>query len=73
VGEKLRRLIAETPIATTAGSLSVTVSSGVSGLEALSANESVTVDGLLDRADECLYVSKQQGRNRVTVAEKRSA
>jgi two-component system, cell cycle response regulator len=73
VGEKLRCLFAEAPIATTAASLSITISIGVSGLEALNANESVTVDTLLDRADECLYLSKQQGRNRVTVAEKRSA
>jgi diguanylate cyclase (GGDEF)-like protein len=73
VAEKLRSLTDESPIATTAGLLNVTVSIGVSGLEALSPKESVTVDALLDRADESLYLSKQQGRNRVTVAGTRSA
>jgi two-component system, cell cycle response regulator len=72
VAEKLRSLFDGVPIGTTAGALQVTVSIGVSGLEALGASESVTVDALLDRADECLYASKQDGRNRVTVVSPKS-
>jgi two-component system cell cycle response regulator len=72
VAEKLRTQICDRPIPTTAGSLKVTVSIGVSGLEAISQSESVTVDLMLERADECLYLSKQGGRNRVTVAKRRA-
>ncbi|MFL6620665.1 MAG: diguanylate cyclase [Povalibacter sp.] len=68
VAEKLCSLVREAPLATSAGDLLITVSIGVSGLETLGGNEGVSVDTLLDRADECLYASKQQGRNRVTVA-----
>lgn len=68
VAEKLRREVAGVPLRTSAGPVAVTVSIGVGGLEALDLADAATVDKLLDGADRCLYRSKQDGRNRVTVA-----
>jgi diguanylate cyclase (GGDEF)-like protein len=68
VAEKMRAAVAATPIATSVGALAVSVSVGVSGLAALGPGETASVDALLDSADRCLYRSKEDGRNRVTVA-----
>jgi diguanylate cyclase (GGDEF)-like protein len=68
VGEKLRKAVDAEPIATCAGALAVTVSVGVSGLAALQPAAPASVEALLDSADRCLYRSKEDGRNRVTVA-----
>jgi two-component system, sensor histidine kinase LadS len=67
VAEKLRKCVAATAMSTSAGLLNVTVSIGVSSLEALAKDEVVSVDALLDVADRCLYESKEHGRNCVTV------
>jgi diguanylate cyclase len=53
---KLRRTNTQEPIG------QITVSSGIASLQA---NE--PLDSLIDRADTALYISKQNGRNRVTV------
>jgi two-component system cell cycle response regulator len=66
VAERLRQAIAETPVLTRAGLVHVTVSIGVSSLEAESNREGITIDSLLHQADRYLYVSKESGRNRVT-------
>ena len=63
VSERLRREIAETPIATSAGPLSVTASFGVSSL----ADADSRPETLLARADAAMYRAKQAGRNRVEV------
>jgi two-component system, cell cycle response regulator len=67
VADKVRRAVAAAPIATHAGPIEVTVSVGVSGLAAFADRTIVTAEHLLSRADDCLYSSKRQGRNRVTV------
>jgi diguanylate cyclase (GGDEF)-like protein len=68
VAEKLRGSIASSPMRTMAAPVSVTVSVGVASLEALAAaNIAPTLDSMLDQADRCLYESKTNGRNRVTV------
>jgi PleD family two-component response regulator len=46
---------------------SITVSVGVSGLQAMASRLSTTVDVLLADADRQLYLSKGNGRNRVTM------
>jgi two-component system, cell cycle response regulator len=69
VAERLRRQIAYSGMVTSAGSLHVTVSVGISGIEALPSTEGASVDALLALADQCLYRSKQAGRDRVTTAE----
>lgn len=68
VAEKLRRIVADAAMATSAGPLDVTVSIGVSGVEAITPTQTVSVETLLDIADRCLYQSKEGGRDRVTLA-----
>jgi diguanylate cyclase (GGDEF)-like protein/PAS domain S-box-containing protein len=58
--ERLRRAVADTPFATSAGPLSITLSGGCAGLRA-----GDTLSTLVGRADEALYRAKEQGRNRV--------
>jgi two-component system, cell cycle response regulator len=60
---RLCKQIAESAITTRSGVLSVTVSIGV----ACATNES-TVDDLLEAADAALYRAKDEGRNRVCLA-----
>lgn len=64
VAERLRAAVAATPIKTKAGTVEATVSIGVSTFDA---KREDTVESLLNQADECLYISKEKGRNRVTV------
>lgn len=62
IAERLRRGIAEVPIATAAGLVPVTVSIGVaSGV----AGPQDTLDALVARADGAMYAAKQLGRNRL--------
>jgi diguanylate cyclase (GGDEF)-like protein len=67
VAEKIRRAIAAAPIVTAEGAIEVTVSAGVSGIACFADRSAVTADHLLSRADDCLYLSKNGGRDRVTV------
>jgi two-component system, cell cycle response regulator len=67
VAERIRHQIADNHFATSGGAVAVTVSIGVSGIEALAVTPSV--DALLESADRCLYRSKDSGRNRVTAAQ----
>ena len=64
--EKLRMRIANTPIETSAGPVSVTVSMGISGIGDSADLKSTSVEGLLEAADSNLYVSKAAGRNCIT-------
>jgi diguanylate cyclase (GGDEF)-like protein len=73
VAEKLRRQIGETPMRCGSHSVPVTVSVGVAELRCLNPLEEPTVDRLLDIADRSLYVSKEEGRNRVTLARQRGS
>jgi diguanylate cyclase (GGDEF)-like protein len=69
VAERLRKSIEETSLRKFTGghSDSITVSVGVSGLQAMGSRLSTTVDVLLADADRQLHMSKQNGRNRVTL------
>ena len=64
LAERLRAEFAETPVAHEAGATRVTASFGI----AEKADQHPTLDALIAAADECLYQSKQNGRNRVTCA-----
>jgi PleD family two-component response regulator len=55
-------------MSTSAGSLSVTVSMGVTALETAQELSAVSVRELLRAADRFLYTSKHLGRDRATVA-----
>jgi diguanylate cyclase (GGDEF)-like protein len=64
LAERLRTEFAETPIPHAAGATVVSASFGV----AQKADHHLNLDSLIAAADECLYRSKQDGRNRVTCA-----
>ncbi|QUV85328.1 sensor domain-containing diguanylate cyclase [Chloracidobacterium aggregatum] len=65
VAERLRRHIAARPVPTTAGELPITASFGVAYLPMPGVT---TPDKLVEVADQALYASKRNGRNRVTLA-----
>ena len=64
--ERLRAAVADHPIPTDAGDLSLTISFGVSVWR-----EGYSADDLLGAADDALYRAKRDGRNRVVLAEQR--
>src|SRR5271170_5290228 len=66
VAEKIRSLIGATEFATPAGDTPVTVSFGVASTGPNGPDVSLKMDMLIRAADECLYQSKQDGRNRTT-------
>jgi diguanylate cyclase (GGDEF)-like protein len=64
VAERLRAEVAEHPVETEKGAVSVTISLGVAELSSVDED----LDALLNRADEALYAAKEGGRNRVEIA-----
>jgi diguanylate cyclase (GGDEF)-like protein len=64
VAEKIRALIQNTPFNTRTGDTSVTASFGVSSTGPNGPDLSLKVETMIRTADECLYGSKQDGRNR---------
>ncbi|MEP6546614.1 MAG: diguanylate cyclase [Gammaproteobacteria bacterium] len=64
VAEKLREVISGTPFATRTGDCAVAASFGVASTGPNGPDISLKVDVLIRTADECLYQSKQGGRNR---------
>jgi diguanylate cyclase (GGDEF)-like protein len=68
IAERLRRIIAETPIETEIGPIFTTVSIGVTLKDRTSA---ASITQLLSRADRAMYLAKQSGRNRVIIWEER--
>jgi len=65
--ERLRRKIADEPVATTAGPVQVTISLGLAATQA-TATGLIGREALLHHADQALYVAKAAGRNRVEIA-----
>jgi diguanylate cyclase (GGDEF)-like protein len=66
VAERLRAAIGAQPVPTDEGEVSVSVSIGVASCE--SARQPLSVEQLLKRADDALYVAKRRGRNQIKVA-----
>jgi diguanylate cyclase (GGDEF)-like protein len=64
VAERLRRVLAEVPIATAQTSLRVSISVGI----AISNDQCPDLMALLNAADAALYAAKMAGKNRVDVA-----
>ena len=64
VAEKIRTLISSTPFTTRAGDAVVTASFGVASTGSSGPDISLKVDALIRTADECLYRSKHEGRDR---------
>jgi two-component system, cell cycle response regulator len=66
VAEKIRAVIASTPFATRRGDVTVTASFGVASTGHNGPDLTLKVDALIRTADECLYRSKQAGRDRIS-------
>ena len=64
VAEKIRNVIAATPFSTRMGDAAVTASFGVVSTGPNGPDLLLKVDAMIKSADECLYRSKQEGRNR---------
>jgi two-component system cell cycle response regulator len=62
VADRIRRRVAEAPIAVDGKNLKVTISVGCASLRALNGAGS---NALVEAADRCLYAAKESGRNRV--------
>ncbi len=60
-GNRLRKIIASRPVSTEKGSLTVTVSIGIAD----KTTGMTDISSLLEKADEALFLAKDQGRNRV--------
>jgi diguanylate cyclase (GGDEF)-like protein len=67
VADKIRYSLASVPVASETGGIECTVSAGITGLASFVDRGAVTVEQILSRADDCLYTSKNSGRDRVTV------
>ncbi len=69
VAERLRAATADTPMPSDTGLIPTTVSIGVATLKMSPGKGQASVESLLGMADDCLYASKENGRNRVTLPE----
>jgi two-component system, cell cycle response regulator len=66
VAEKIRSVVSETPFATRTGDITVTASFGVASTGPSGPDISLKVDALIRCADESMYRSKQEGRDRTS-------
>jgi two-component system, cell cycle response regulator len=66
VAEKVRAVTASTPFSTRMGNVTVTASFGVASTGQHGPDLALKVDALIRTADECLYESKQSGRDRTS-------
>ena len=63
VAEKVRELIRAAPFATRAGEIGVTASFGVAATGPAGPDLTLKVEALIKSADQCLYRSKEEGRD----------
>jgi diguanylate cyclase (GGDEF)-like protein len=69
VAEKIRTLTTSVPFVTREGDVLATSSFGVASTESHGPDLAMKVETLIRAADQCLYTSKQSGRNRATGVE----
>jgi diguanylate cyclase (GGDEF)-like protein len=60
IAERVRRSVEQTPLATRAGEIRITISAGVAGYQ-----QGQPVETLIKDADQAMYDAKNSGRNRV--------
>ena len=65
VAERIRRRLETTELSCGDGSIVVTASIGIAGMEAAAEGEILSPAALIDRADRAMYTAKNRGRNRV--------
>jgi diguanylate cyclase (GGDEF)-like protein len=65
IAERLRRTISNRTIEAEEKLISITASFGVSGLDPHTSHEKISLESLIEQADNYLYQAKQEGRNRV--------
>ena len=63
LGERIRRVIAERPLRTQSAEIRTTVSIGIASFP----DHGDDLKGVLNKADQAMYISKKSGRNRVTL------
>jgi diguanylate cyclase (GGDEF)-like protein len=68
VADRICGAVRAAPIASSGGQVGVTVSIGVTAAKPVHLDSHRAVDDMLRAADRCLYVSKRNGRDRVTAA-----
>jgi two-component system cell cycle response regulator len=69
VAEKIRAITTSVPFVTREGDVLATSSFGVASTESHGPDLAMNIETLIRAADQCLYTSKQSGRNRATGAE----
>ncbi|MBL0226513.1 MAG: diguanylate cyclase [Geobacteraceae bacterium] len=69
VAERIRRLIAESPVMAQGTAVDITISSGAVSVIKSDLNDAISVNAILDTADKCLYHAKESGRNCVIAAQ----
>jgi diguanylate cyclase (GGDEF)-like protein len=69
VAEKIRTITTSVPFVTREGDVVATSSFGVASTESHGPDLAMKVETLIRAADQCLYTSKQSGRNRATGVE----
>ncbi len=67
VAERIRKRLENTPMEVTGGSVVVTASIGIAGLDPEMIEPVLSPSMLIERADRALYQAKNHGRNRVAV------
>ena len=64
IAEKIKKIISEKTFDTNDKSIKITISMGIS--DCFEAG-TYKLDALMSLADKCLYLSKENGRNKITV------
>ena len=67
--ERLRKAISQREIKAMEQVLHITASFGVTGFDPDTPDNNISLESLINLADRCLYQAKQEGRNRVKVAQ----
>ena len=65
MAKRISAIIENTKIDIQGTELRVTASFGITGFDRIAKNEEITIEDMIDAADQYLYQSKREGRNKV--------